>query len=114
MRRITLTLIAVVLSLSALYSQTINYSSIKVKTSTQSREYPYDQFVTLNYGHVNVQHNFPSGNVLGIQYGQVHIGGWYVSADISLSSLHFSHSNLEGGYVEYVPQTQYFYYSSYH
>lgn len=89
MKRITLTLMAVVLSLSALYSQTVNYSSIKVKTSTTSREYPYDQFVMLNYGRVGIK-NSPSGNVLGIQYGQVHIGGWYVSADFSLSSLHFS------------------------
>mgnify|MGYP003292237300 CR=1 FL=1 len=100
MKRITLTLIAVVLSLSALYSQTVNYSSIKVKTSTTSREYPYDQFVMLNYGYVNLKRDFPSGNVLGIQYGQVHIGGWYVSADFSLSSLHFSHSDNAKAYYD--------------
>lgn len=76
-----------------LRSQTINYSSVKVKTKTEKEKrvytFPYEQFIMLNYGAVggNV-----SGNSLGLQYGQVHIGGWYVSADVSLSPLHFANT----------------------
>lgn len=73
-----------------LRSQTINYSSVKVKTKTEKEKrvytFPYEQFIMLNYGAVDGN---VSGNSLGLQYGQVHIGGWYVSADVSLSPLHF-------------------------
>lgn len=86
--------ISIVLFILPLHSQTINFSSVKVKTKSQSREYSYDQFVMLNYGAVaceGIGSSGRGGNVLGIQYGQVHIGGWYVSADMALSPMHFSH-----------------------
>lgn len=88
-----------------LHSQTINFSSVKVKTKSQSREYSYDQFVMLNYGAVaceGIGSRGKGGNVLGIQYGQVHIGGWYVSADMALSPMHFSHDYHFDYYGEYV------------
>ncbi|MCQ2332959.1 MAG: hypothetical protein MJZ95_07190 [Paludibacteraceae bacterium] len=105
MKRILISLLAVVLAVASSHSQTINFSSVKVKTKTEKEkrvyEFPYDQFVMLNYGAVQL-----GGNSLGIQYGQVHIGGWYVSADISLSRLHFGHSCVsnhayEEDYVSY-------------
>ena len=99
MKRLTIIFLAIAFLSPALHSQTINFSSVKVKTKTEKKKYvfPYDQFLMLNYGKVFL--DYPSspipfrcgGNVLGIQYGQVHIGGWYVSADLSLSSLHFGH-----------------------
>ena len=98
MKRILISLLSVVIAVVALHSQTVNFSSVKVKTKTEKekRIYPYDQFVILNYDRV---FNLPvGGNVLGFKYGQVHIGGWYVSADISLSPLHFSYSASSNGY----------------
>lgn len=86
--------ISIVSFILPLHSQTINFSSVKVKTKSQSREYSYDQFVMLNYGAVackGIGSSGKGGNVLGIQYGQVHIGGWYVSADMALSPMQFSH-----------------------
>lgn len=107
MKRILISLLSVVIAVVALHSQTINFSSVKVKTKTEKEkrvyEFPYDQFVMLNYGGVNLPDRSGGGNVLGIQYGQVHIGGWYVSADVSLSRLHFGCSPYTAVNYSYYP-----------
>lgn len=94
MKRFLLILLAVISLSPVLLSQTINYSSVKVKTKTEKEKrvytFPYEQFIMLNYGAVGGSR--VRGNSLGLQYGQVHIGGWYVSADVSLSLLHFANT----------------------
>lgn len=95
MKRFLLILLAVISLFPVLRSQTINFSSVKVKTKTEKEKriytFPYEQFIMLNYGAVAGKSSL-GGNSLGLQYGQVHIGGWYVSADVSLSPLHFANT----------------------
>lgn len=115
MKRILISVLTIVFAVTITHSQTINFSSVKVKTKTEKEKrvytFPYDQFIMLNYGAVDIPGMiYRGGNILGFQYGQVHIGGWYVSADFSLSYLHFGHShvcNHGGGWEDFVSYNGY-------
>lgn len=102
MKRILILLLTVAFVAVVVHSQTVNFSSVKVKTKTEKEkrvyEFPYEQFVMIDYDRVFLSTSHFYGNSLGIRYGQVHIGGWYVNADISLSPLHFSYSGVTNGY----------------